>query len=230
MKRKLAFALVSAASLVVLPAFAEGEEAATTTTTTATATAAAPAAAGGEKEFGNPGTINFGAVTNLGFSASSEKDKDGNDAGKNTKFGLEADISYFVIEGLSVGADLGFLSSSSKDAKGNDGAGSTTIQFGPQVGYNLWLSPPMLSLWPQARFTYRSTSLKAGGNDAGSISAMAVGIWVPLLIHPVKHFHFGVGPFVDLDLSSKFKPPTGDSIDGNKTTTFGLKGEIAGWL
>jgi hypothetical protein len=226
MKMKLAFALVSAASLAVVPAFAE--EAPATSTTAATSNAGA--AAEGGKEFGNPGTINFGAATNLNFASSSTKDKDGNDAGKQTTFGLTLDAAYFVAEGISVGALLGFDSLSTKDAKGNDGIGLSTIRVGPTVGYNLWLTPGQLSLWPQARLTYASTSKKAAGQDAGSSTAMTFTVWVPLLIHPVKHFHFGVGPFVDMDLQAKDKPPTGDAVDGNKTTTFGLMGEIAGWL
>ena len=231
MKRKLAFALVSAATLAVAPAFAEGEAAPateTTTTTTATATAA-PAATGGEKEFGDAGTINIGAATNLNFAASSTKVQ-GNDAGKSTAFGLQVEAAYFVIQNLSVGLGVGFNSLSTKDAAGNDGPSSTTINIGPRVGYNIWLSPPTLSLWPQVGIDYRSTSNKVKGNDAGSSSAMSLGIWVPLLIHPVKHFHFGVGPFVSLDLSATEKDPAGNSTDGPKTTTFGLKGEIAGWL
>ena len=227
MKRKLAFALVSAATLAVAPAFAEGEA---TTTTTATTTAAAPAAdASGEKSFGDPGVIAIGVGTELGFVASSAK-FDGNDAGKATAFGLDVDASYFVIKGLSVGAILGFNSLSTKDAAGNDATGATTIKIGPQVGYDIPLSPPLLSLWPKAAFTYESTSNKVKGNDAGSDTKMVLGLFVPLMIHPVKHFAFGVGPFMDMDISSKNKPPVGDERDGLKTTTFGLKGVILGWL
>jgi hypothetical protein len=226
----VAVALVSA-TMVALPAYAEGE-ATTTTTTTATATAAAPAEGGGEKggkEFGNPGVINFGAATALGFESRSDK-LSGNDAGKETKFGLEANVAYFVIEGLSVGADVGFSSLSTKDAKGEDGEGSTTIKVGPFVGYNLWLSPPLLSLWPQVGILYQNVSLKDKGQDLGSANKMTLDIFVPLLIHPVQHFHFGIGPFMDLDLSSKVKPTGGESVDAAKSTIFGLKGEIAGWL
>jgi hypothetical protein len=239
MKRKLAFALVSAATLAVVPAFAQDSTSSTTTTTTAEPTTTTTTASStatttttettGDKSFGDPGVIAIGAGTELGFAATSSK-FDGNDAGKSTRFGLTADVSYFVIKGLSVGGLLGFQSLSTKDAAGNDAGGATTIAIGPQVGYNIDLSPPTLSLWPKASFLYESTSTKQGGNDGPKSTKMVFGLFVPLMIHPVKHFAFGIGPFLDMDISSKSKPPVGDEKDGVKDMTFGLKGVILGWL
>jgi hypothetical protein len=57
--------------------------------------------------------------------------------------------------------------------------------------------------------------------------------YVPLLIHPTEHFHFGVGPYFTMDLTSSSSVTTGgvsSSGDGSKDTTIGLRGEIAGWL
>ena len=227
MKRKLAFALVSAATLAVVPAFAD--EATTTTTTTATATAAPAAAPEGGKEFGDAGVINFAAATRLDLAFSSIKPPQG-DSGSATHFAIQPSIDYFVIQNLSIGATLLFDSNSTKAAGASDSDSTTTIGVGPRVGYNVWITPGSLSLWPQVGIMYTSASSKVKGQDAGSNSALALQVFVPLVIHPVKHFHFAVGPFMQMDLSNKFKPPSGDSVDGSKTTTFGLMGEIAGWL
>ncbi len=230
MKRKLAFALVSAASLVVLPAFAEGEEATTTTTTTATATAAAPAAASGEKEFGNAGVINFAAATRLDIAFTSIKPPQG-DSASASHIGIQPSIDYFVADNISVGALLGIDLNSSKAAGASDSDSSTKISVGPRVGYNIWITPGSLSLWPLLGFTFATESSKSGGKDGPTFTTMAVQAFVPLVIHPVKHFHLAVGPFMSLDVSSKAKAAGGgDSVDGNKATTFGLMGEIAGWL
>ncbi len=60
-------------------------------------------------------------------------------------------------------------------------------------------------------------------------TVMTVGAYVPLLIHPVKHFHFGVRPYLDIDVSAK-ESTGGQSNDNAKNTVVGIKGEIAGWL
>ena len=58
---------------------------------------------------------------------------------------------------------------------------------------------------------------------------MNVGVYVPLLIHPVKHFHFGVGPYFNVDLSSK-ESSGSTSVDGDKNLRVGVAFEVAGWL
>lgn len=248
---KIALAAFAAATLAVGPALAEGEEATTTTTTTATATAApAGGEAGGEKEFGNPGVISISGTVPLGtatvnptgggefeigdgptgfsFESTSTKPPGGGSSVSGMSFTLAPTIDYFVAEGISVGGFIGF--GYSKAGEDPNTVKVTTLGIGPRVGYNLWLTPGSLSLWPNVWFGYFNASANVGGNDAGSLNKMALGVNVPLLIHPAKHFHFGVGPFFRMDVSSKEKPPSGDSVDGAKTTAFGLMAEIGGWL
>jgi len=222
--KKIAFAFVAAATFAVVPAFAQDA------TATATATTAAPASGGGgEKEFGNPGVLHFAAATSLNFGVTSSKPPQG-DSSSRTEISILPSIDYFVIEGLSVGGEILFNMTSDKPAGASDSNKSTTIGIGPRVGYNIWVQPGSLSVWPLVGFSYRSTSTSAGGQDGPSTSRGTLGIFVPLVIHPVKHFDIGIGPYVDLDVMSKSKPPNGDSVDGNKDTTFGLKAEIGGWL
>jgi hypothetical protein len=49
---------------------------------------------------------------------------------------------------------------------------------------------------------------------------------VPLLIHPVKHFHFGVGPYASIPVLAK----DSNGNDAAKSTDVGVRLEVAGWL
>jgi len=194
--------------------------------------AAAPAMAAeeGGKEFGNPGVLAIGARTslNLGWASVSPPQGDSQSA---IGFGLSPQAAYFVIEGLSVGGELGF--SYTKPSKGD---GTTVFSIGPEVGYNAWLVPGTLSIWPQVGVLYSSASesvTSTSGTTSTTLTAttstFSVVAFVPLLIHPVKHFHFGIGPYFSMDLSSSTSQG-GTSADGNKTTALGIRGEIGGWL
>ena len=131
-------------------------KAGTVTATAFVALAASPAAAaeGGEKEFGNPGVIAVDAVTSLNFSYTSTSRPNGAPSTSLVGFGIEPQAHYFVIEGLSVGGNVHFNYSKPKD-----GDGITNIGLGPIVGYNLWVSPGLLSVWPQAGIFYDSSSI-----------------------------------------------------------------------
>lgn len=254
MNKKIAFALVPAAFFVVAPAFAaEGETKAEEKAEIKAENKEAKEEAheeheaheGHHREWGNPHVLGIsssillpgasleGAPTDVvmgaGFSMSTVKPANG-DSTKITEIKIAPAVDYFVIEGLSIGGFVGLGIRSVKEGS-KDPSSETSIAIGPRVGYNFWLSPESLSLWPQLGFVFQTTSLKTEGKDVGSASKMAVVINVPLLIHPAKHFHFGVGPYLMLDVSSKFKDSaSGVSADGPKATTFGLVAEIAGWL
>ena len=138
-------------------------------------------------------------------------------------------MQYFVAEGISLGGTLLFDWN-----KPNQGDATTTFGIGPTVGYNLWLSPGSLSLWPQATFLFETASgpvgtSSTGGTISGSLTKMNVGVFVPLLIHPVKHFHFGVGPKFNIDVSNKASSG-GASVDLPKDMNIALAFEVAGWL
>jgi hypothetical protein len=196
---------------------------------------AAEDAKGGETEFGNAGVLNIGASTGLGLEFGSSKSPDPPDGNgektSSTRFGITAALDYFVIDGLSVGAAVLFDTRSSKTGDDDKTKFSTTAWgVGPRVGYNLWLTPGQFSLWPTLQLAYLSGSSKKGDADGPTTSKTNLEIFVPFVIHPVKHFHFAVGPVFGMDLSSNIKPPNGDSVKNDKDTVFGLRGEIAGWL
>ena len=147
MKRKLAFALVSAATLAVAPAFAEGEAApppaaeTTTTTSTATATAApaeaAPAAAGGQKG------VEIGLRLGYGIPLG--------DAAKDVKLGdslkgqipIRIDAGYRINPNIYVGLYFSYgIAMINKDkTKGCDQSGvdcsAHTLNFGVMGAYHI---------------------------------------------------------------------------------------------
>jgi hypothetical protein len=183
-----------------------------------------------EKEFGNPGTLNIGAATGLDFQYKSTSPPQGSSTSE-IGFTVVPQMAYFVIEGLSVGGQAIFSYTKPKDSDG-----LTVLGIGPTVGYNVWLKPELLSLWPQVGVVYNSASITITSTTPGTnttttatASKFSLVAFVPLLIHPVKHFHFGVGPYFSADLSSSVSL-SGSSTDGSKDVTLGLRGEIAGWL
>jgi hypothetical protein len=212
MKNKIALALAALATLAALPASASEEKKAEE-----------------GPEFGNPGVINIAAATSLDLTFGSSKEAEG---GKSsiTQFSITPSIDYFVVEGVSVGALLGYAHRSEKPEGATDADTASSWVVGPRVGYNLWLTPGRISLWPLLAFEYRSTSTTSGGKDGPTLSTGAVDLFVPVVFHPVPHFHLAVGPYFTLDVTSKAKLTNGESVDGKKDTLFGLRGEVAGWL
>ncbi len=139
-------------------------------------------------------------------------------SGSTTQIMLQPAIDYFVIQNLSVGGSLLFNYSST-------GAGhSTSFGIGPRVGYNIPISD-LLSVWPKAGLSIARSSVSTDPTPAvpatGSVSntAVALNLFVPLMLHPAPHFFAGFGPFLDTDLSGN-----------SKATTLGGKLTIGGWL
>jgi hypothetical protein len=215
--------------------------------TLATGSASAEdAAGGGEKQFGSQGVVAIGigssstyqylsqgviVPSSLTLDHSSQSSVNGFGGGSTTSFTVTPQVHYFVTDGLSVGGTvlLGY-------AKPDSGDSETSFGIGPTVGYNLWISPGTLSLWPQATFLFTSTGSSATfttGTTTQTVSATttttAISLFVPVEIHPVKHFDFGVGPLLSTELSSSTSAG-GTSADAPKTTALGIAGFIGGWL
>lgn len=210
MKNAIALAVVALATLFALPASAAEEKAAE------------------GPEFGDPGVINIGAATSLDLTFGSSKEPEGHKS-SITQFSISPSIDYFVVEGVSVGALVGYAHRSEKPEGATESDSASSWLVGPRVGYNLWLTPGRISLWPLLAFEYRSLSTSAGGKDGPTTSSGTLDLFVPVVFHPVTHFHFAVGPYFATDVISKSKM-AGESADGKKETLFGLRGEIAGWL
>jgi hypothetical protein len=137
-----------------------------------------------------------------------------------TTIQLAPSADYFIIDNLSIG---GFVSFDYSKSGAGDG---TRIGIGPRVGYNLKLSD-MLSIWPKAGFAYAysSATVSQQVSDGATLernssgSAIAMNMFVPIMVHPAPHFFGGFGPFLDVDLS-------GD----DRVTMFGAKLTLGGWI
>jgi hypothetical protein len=139
--------------------------------------------------------------------------------GATTTVTLAPAADYFVIRNLSVGGVVGLTYSKTGENT------STRFTLGPRVGYNLGISR-VLSIWPKVGFSFAHTNSKVETEVAGmkvstevDSNAIALNLFVPIMLHPAPHFFAGFGPFLDTDLS-------GD----NQSTTWGLKLTLGGWL
>ena len=178
MKRKLAFALISAATLAVAPAFAEGEAAPTegaapattteTTTTTATATATAEPAAPATKEAKG---VEIGLRVGYGIPLG--------DAAKDSKLGdfvkgqipIRLDAGYRINPNIYVGLYFSYgIAMINKDkVKGCDqvDCSASTLNFGAMVAYHIMPAENM-DPWVGIGFGLENLTQKVtvGGNSA----------------------------------------------------------------
>jgi hypothetical protein len=141
-------------------------------------------------------------------------------SGGTTTVQLAPAFDYFVAPDVSIGGFLGFNYSTAGDNS------SSRFSIGPRVGYNIPFSD-LISFWPKLGFSYANTSTTVvipisptvSQSQTNSASAFALNLYAPVMFHPATHFFAGFGPFLDTDLS-------GDA----KTTVFGAKLTIGGWL
>jgi hypothetical protein len=133
-------------------------------------------------------------------------------------------FDYFPINGLSLGGSVGFFNLSASQEQENGGVSVDTDQgsqhgfiIAPRVGYAFMFSPKV-GLWPRGGITYLTASTdRDNGNDL-STHALALTIEAPLVIAPVPHVAFLVGPTLDLGLSGST-----DITAGSVTTSSDLK-------
>jgi hypothetical protein len=84
------------------------------------------------------GKLLLGGSSSMGFAASTNKWKDDNGSGTDSKdlsFNLTPQVGFFVINGLAVGLVLDIEYAASKDDASNDKDISTTVVAGPFVRY-----------------------------------------------------------------------------------------------
>ncbi len=178
----------------------------------------------GKGAFSKAGQIAISGDLQLQFESRSTKAAAGPDPDSQTTITIAPALDYFAIDGLSVGGQLGYSSTSQGDLS------ASAIIIGPRVGYNLGLTEN-ISLWPRLAFQYRIVNLSrdnpppATGTTDVSGNKMTVGVDAPILFHPAEHFFIGLGPYFEMDLSSKIE---GD--DADKDTAFGLKSVVGGWF
>jgi len=197
----------------------------------AVAPAAAPASAvtseaskeSAEEPFGKAGVINIASDLSLNVQHTGYSAPSGGEAPSSvTTYVVGPAADYFVIDNLSLGAMFQF--GRIAESVGAEEVKVDVVTVEPRVGYHIPLVPEKFGLWPRVSFFYESKKFMVDGRADITEKSMGIGVFVPLLIHPVEHFHIGIGPYMDTALSTKL-----GGQDDAKATTIGLRMEIAGW-
>ena len=144
----------------------------------------------------------------------------GTSGGDETAFGgysfprIGAD--YFVIDRLSLGAALGYFSvatTSELEAGGTSmDVGDVTLSgflLAPRVGYAVMFNDTV-GIWPRGGVTYTHSGFTDNEDDDElSVNMWALSLDVPLVIAPVPHVAFLVGPTLDYGFSGSFTSTDG---------------------
>ncbi len=208
--------------------------------------------------FGRAGVFVIGAERLFGFSQTSStiKEKDpatpreieqnhtsffflGSDP-QNTPFiAPRIGFDYFIVDSVSVGASITYISDA-QDGKTIAG-GTTTPQddvktrsflFAPRAGYALMFGETF-GLWPRAGVTYLSTTVETGAASETSASMLALSVEGNLVITPVPHVGFLIGPTLDFGFTGSGEEKAAAATtqyDSVKMTTFGLQAGLFIWL
>jgi hypothetical protein len=172
--------------------------------------------------FGDSGQLAISSDMQLSFIGETVSPAQGSGS-SGSQIVLAPAADFFVIPNLSVGGQLffEFISPAAPNS-------STTVGWGvgPRVGYDLAFAENF-SVWPRAYFLFEALSTSSG---AGASSVGTLGLFAPVLWHPIPHFFIGLGPFAQTDLLSKVAPPGGSSTTGSKTTEYGVLSTIGGWF
>jgi hypothetical protein len=160
--------------------------------------AALPARSQEERKFGDPGVV----VPSGSLSVTTQ-------SGGVTVVDLQPGLQFFTTPNVALGLSLIYFHFSAP-------LGSNSIYgIAPSLGYNLRLGDP-LSIFPQV-----SLSLESATNAGSSQAILGASLFVPVLIHPVRHFFLGFGPDFLI---------TGPTDDLFNTRAFSVRTVIGGWL
>lgn len=153
-------------------------------------------------------------------------------------------FDYFVIDGLSIGGAFAYTSSKEDgdETIGNNNNDlaeeeSSGFAIAPRVGY-CFMFNDTVGIWPRGGFTYASakTEVNNPGNapDTGTeFSVLDLTLEGMLVITPVPHAGFMVGPTIELPLSGSGEVDQGNTtqdIDKVKITTIALQAGVFVWF
>ena len=126
-------------------------------------------------------------------------------------------FDYTVIDHLSVGGSIGYLNRSGKTETTMDGVTTSrdsptgfALLFSPRVGFAIALSP-MVAIWPRLGITYFTASTQSTNmampptTTKTTLNGFALSMDAELVITPLSHVGFTVGPMLDLPLSGRMK-------------------------
>ena len=138
-------------------------------------------------------------------------------------------IDFFPIDGLSFGGSITYVSESGETERESP-AGSQTqdadpssgFLISPRVGYGIMFSD-LFGIWPRAGITYFTTSSEnrnAQGQTTSetNVNGLALTVEVPLILSPIDHVGFTIGPTLDIPLSGSAETDPTDPADPTSET------------
>jgi hypothetical protein len=146
-------------------------------------------------------------------------------------------FDYFIIDGLSLGGSLMFSTTSAEqeveDADGDQRESEVTYNsfaIAPRIGYALMFNDT-IGIWPRGGPTFIGGSIEDDDEDETSISMFALSVEAPLVITPVPHAAFLVGPSLDFAFSGTQtvdpSEPNQDEVESDiKATEIGIQAGI----
>jgi hypothetical protein len=145
----------------------------------------------------------------------------GSAAGSVTTITLGPAADLFVVRSFSIGIHALWQHTEISGAPDTN-----SFSGGASIGYALRMSDAF-SFWPKVSFDYRHTStltvvpMTLDQEEEVTTDAMVIGIFAPVLFHPVPHFFIGLGPnFQAAVLTST----------GSTDTEYGLMFTLGGWF
>jgi hypothetical protein len=160
--------------------------------------AALPVRAQEERKFGDPGVVVPSGSLSMGTASGT------------TVVDLEPTIQFFTTPNVAFGLTLVYAHASS------DSASTSVYGLSPSLGYNLRLGD-VVSLFPQASLPFQVVAPTGRSNQ----TLLGADLFVPVLIHPVRHFFIGFGP--DFQISGP-----SDDLFSNRSLI--VRTVIGGWL
>jgi len=153
-------------------------------------------------------------------------------------------FDYFIIDGLSLGGSIVYASASTdgNEEIGNGGndlnqVDSTLFMVAPRVGY-AFMFTPVIGLWPRGGLSYWSYTRDTNPpgnppNEEHKGSGLTFSAEAMLVIAPVEHAAFLVGPTLDLPILSGGNEDQGnrsEDYDDYKITTYGIQAGVGVWF
>jgi hypothetical protein len=153
-------------------------------------------------------------------------------------------FDYFVIDGLSIGGALGYTSDEvdGDETLGNvngdlDRVKTSGWLIAPRVGYCFMFSDTV-GIWPRGGFTYAAgkEETEPPGNQPDSkleFTLLDLTLEGMLVVTPVPHVGFMVGPTIDLAVAGSGESNQGNTsqdLDEVRVTTLGLQAGVFAWF
>jgi len=156
-------------------------------------------------------------------------------------------IDYFIIDGLSLGGSLTYIGQSGEEEQEVPGQptenadidSASGFLISPRVGYGIMFTP-IIGLWPRGGITYFTVNVD-NRNGQGvktsetTLNGLALSVEVPLILSPIDHVAFTVGPSLDFPLSGKVENDPVDPADPTtenklKFTDIGINAGMLVWF